>query len=176
MTEIATERLFVALWPTPPVRDAIAGVADALPDATGRFVPPVNYHLTLAFLGAVPVTAREPLLGAIRAVTLAPFELRLAELGHWPRSRVVWLGPAECPAPLRSLVERLAAALAGLGHAAPAEPFRPHVTLVRRARERPPTAAFEPVNWPVDGFVLVRSDTRPTGPVYTVLEHVAAGG
>jgi len=60
---MSTRRLFFALWPEEPMREALAAaVGGAIAAMHGcRPVPLANLHVTLAFLGAVPEAA----LGAL---------------------------------------------------------------------------------------------------------------
>lgn len=82
---------------------------------------------------------------------------------------MAWLVPsAEVPA-LQQLVETLLSAVSECGHVRERRPFRPHVTLMRDLRNRPPAPAFEPIVWPVREFCLVQSAVGPVGSVYTVL-------
>ncbi|BAW01839.1 2'-5' RNA ligase [Thermus thermophilus] len=57
------------------------------------------------------------------------------------------------------------------------KPFKPHITLARRKAPAPrvPPVLFG-LEWPVEGFALVRSELKPKGPVYTVLEKFSLRG
>ena len=151
-----TARLFLALWPDEPVRQALLACRDAWQwgrDA-GR-VPPRHLHLTLHFLGEVP-RARMPVLTDGLSVPLTPFEVVLAPLAVWPNGVAVW-EPLECPAPLTRLHDDLGRALQRLGEPIEARPYRPHVTLARRARNAVAPAQVAPLAWPVDRYALVES-------------------
>jgi len=54
--------------------------------------------------------------------------------------------------------------------AAKAAPFRAHVTLARKVTQAPVLKAMPPFGWSAHSFNLVRSDTRGTHPVYTVMD------
>jgi 2'-5' RNA ligase len=163
-------RLFYGLWPAPEVRDALAASVRPLLDACrGRRVPKRNYHLTLAFLGSVPEARLSELHAAAAAVPVEPFTLRIDRHGHWRRPRVAWLGCREPPAAATALAENLRAALEPLGFQPDPRPFRPHLTVLRNCRACDWEGEIEPVDWPVTGFVLARSETLPAGPVYHVV-------
>ena len=92
------ERLFLALWPDPPVRRALDELARTrLPPGLGRPVPAANLHLTLLFLGAVEAAARSSLEAACASIAMRPVSLELDHLGCWPRARVAWTAPTRTP-------------------------------------------------------------------------------
>lgn len=151
-------RLFFALWPDAAVRERLAAYArGAHARCGGRATRPQNLHLTLAFLGDTEAAR----LGALMAVaaTVAPrrFELDVDHVEYWRRNRIVWAGAAAVPDELTSLTGELRAALDAAGFRYDRKPFVPHVTLLRDAHPAalPP---FEPLRWPAEGFVLVRSE------------------
>jgi 2'-5' RNA ligase len=56
--------------------------------------------------------------------------------------------------------------------------FKPHITLARRKAPAPrvPPVVFG-LTWPVsESFALVRSELKPRGPVYTILERFPLRG
>lgn len=188
----ATARLFFALWPPAGVADALhatarscAGCAVAVPaalDADGaprasrssgaRVMQPDTLHLTLAFLGEVPLARLDALRALAARLRLPPFVLTLDRLGYWPAPRIVWAGCATLPAPLARLAGELDGALRGAGFALPDRPFAPHVTLLRGVPPPGPAALPSPpaIIWPVAGFVLVVS-TPGASTNYRVLGH-----
>ncbi len=169
------QRLFFALWPDASVRAQIAVVAaPVLADLPQRAVPAGNYHLTIAFLGAVSPATVADIAAAARGVRFAPFEVILEHGGYWQRSRVAWLAPAGCPQSLATLVDDLWNRLAGLGLALDSRQFRPHVTLARDADAVTSALLAPPVRWRVQSFALLESTPGSAGPVYTVLEEFSA--
>ena len=150
-------RLFVALWPDPATRAAIAQWQRAW-DWPLRAAPvkAERLHLTLHFLGDVPAGR----LGEIAAGLRGPFEPFELEFGHgevWPNGIAV-LEPADTPPQLERLHAALRDAVVALGLAVDMRPFRPHVTLSRRARGAKPPAQQPRLCWRVDqGYVLARS-------------------
>lgn len=160
-----SERLFFALWPPEAVREAVARRVRGV-ELAGRPVPPENWHITLAFLGNVAAERRRRYERAAAAVRAAPFKLCLDRVGFFPRSRIAWLGASHLPAPLEELHGALTERLAGAGFEPERRPFRPHLTLARKAAPKGAPVDIEPVVWPVTGFRLVRSETRPDGARY----------
>ena len=130
-----------------------------------------NLHLTLAFVGPVDEETARCLETAAATVQPEPFTLVLDEVGQFRGSRVVWLGASRVPEPLAHLVALLSRALEPCGYRPDPRPFRPHVTLLRNGElATPGPVEVAPIEWPVDGFVLVESVTAPQGARYRVLK------
>jgi RNA 2',3'-cyclic 3'-phosphodiesterase len=164
--------LFFALWPDEPVRNALVAAARPLLEACpGKPVPGSNYHLTLAFLGAVEASRLEALRAAAAGVRAEPFDLVMDCHGHWVRPGVAWLGCRQPPAASARLAAATWAALATLGFKPEERPFVPHLTVLRHCRACAWPGPVTPVAWPVRDFALVSSVTHPSGPEYTVLER-----
>ena len=150
-----TLRLFVAVELPPDVKTAIDAAVALLrqqaPPGAAKWVRAEGVHLTLKFLGTVPLgqvdAIREGLQEAARGVP--PFDLQPDRLGAFHGSRggpldfqrrresyaynltVVWLGLTGDVASLTRLAERVEAQLAPLGYPTEKRPFFPHLTLAR---------------------------------------------
>jgi len=136
----------------------------------GRAVPERNIHLTLAFLGSVPVERINELRDIAQSIQVPRFQLDLTRRGCWKRSAVAWIAPDQTPASLASLALELQRRLREAGFRIDDKPFRPHVTLLRKAKCKPDEAQpAEPIVWKVGQFSLMRSETPQTGPVYTTI-------
>jgi 2'-5' RNA ligase len=115
---------------------AIAPWRERFPSA--RWVPSVDRHLTLKFLGttsAQVIDEVHQLVGNV-AATAAPFRARLAGLGAFPssrRARVLWIGIGDGGSRFSSLARSLDDALAPWF---PAQnlPFIPHLTVARSSQ------------------------------------------
>lgn len=171
----ATRRLFFALWPDEATRAAIvAATAEAVAAAGGRAVPPANLHVTLAFLGAVPVGRVADAVAAGHGVPVAEGSVRFDRLAAWGRAGPLVLEPGELPAGLEELHAALANRLDAAGFALESRPFSPHITLARKLAGRPSARRAGPVDWRYADFALVASATDPEGSRYTVLERFPA--
>jgi 2'-5' RNA ligase len=99
-----------------------------------RWVRMEGAHVTLKFIGEVPVERVEVIRAALGAVPpRPPIELRFAGLGFFPnerRPRVFWAG-IEGGAPLRELAAEIETRLAALGIPREEREFHPHLTLAR---------------------------------------------
>ncbi|NBA93816.1 RNA 2',3'-cyclic phosphodiesterase [Pseudomonas sp. R5(2019)] len=134
------KRLFFALPCTAAQRKAIAQWRKALGLKGGKPVPADNFHLTLMFLGAVPVAQIADICAAAAKVKTpgTALQVPLDRLHVWRRSHVLLLAPEEAPLALLQLVYALEQAMLPLGFADPNREFRPHLTLVRDYRAEVP--------------------------------------
>lgn len=155
-SSVPTRRLFFALWPDEGIRAGIVARRELLGRVSRRRVPDHNLHLTLLFLGNQPADRVSAIEDAAGDVAAADCTLRLDRIGWFPRARVAWLG-GDAPAPLCAMVDDLRSAMGSLDLTFDDRPFRPHVTLFRQVRQRPPRPDFEPLDWPVSGFSLIES-------------------
>lgn len=163
-------RLFFALWPGGPLRQALAErVAALVPPGTGRVQRPDQLHLTLEFMGSVPAARLPEVVEAATAVRAEPFELVLDGLEYWRRPQVLCLVAREIPPALADLVQALRAALAARGFETERRPFRAHLTLARKVARPPDPAPAGAFRWPAADFVLVESITERSGSVYRPL-------
>ncbi len=169
-------RLFVAIDPTAPVRDALARLSHGVPGA--KWVAPEQFHLTLRFIGEVEGGLYDEIVEALGDVEAPAFRLALVGVGHFPprgAPRVLWAGVNDGAAPGR-LHDRIEARLRQLGVAPDRRGFAPHVTLARLkqaplARVRDYLAlhgAFATQDFPVTEFHLYSSHLGAAGAVHRV--------
>jgi 2'-5' RNA ligase len=168
-----TVRLFIALVPDDEVREQLAVWRDAwnwprsaTPVKTGRL------HMTLHFLGDVEPDRMTQLTDMLPE-SFPPFELALRHAGLWPHGIAV-LEPDSVPAELKDLHAAIAVVLQSLGLPLDARPYRPHVTLARRAAGALLQGAGPPVNWRVDRYALMQSTLGPDGGYTSVREFGSA--
>lgn len=169
----ATRRLFLALWPGPVTRRALAAEQArwaATPDA--RPVVDADLHLTLHFLGTVPAARVDALVPAL-AVAAPRFTLRPARHARWG-DRLAVLETATPPEGLRLLHARLAEALRAQGLPVQAREFRPHVTLARTTCAGDTPVGVGAWRWPVASYVLAES--RPGQPYRLLARYRLATG
>jgi 2'-5' RNA ligase len=159
-------RLFVAVWPAPPVLDAIEALP-RLPLAGARWTTRQQWHITLRFLGQADIAAVTTALDSVAAPAAE------AVLGPRPRA----LGRSVLVLPVNGLDEVAGAvqrATAHLGRPPERRPFRGHLTLARATNGALPKPSFElSASWRVEEVALVESHTHPAGAVYDTL-HVRA--
>lgn len=131
-------RLFYAIPIPPDVCARLSAEADMLAacGVCGRWTLPVNYHLTLLFLGELPEETL-PVLESVGSVfaEFSAFRLDLRGFGAFESGRraVLWFGTVPNPA-LDALQHALGEAVPRLVSIVPElRPYRPHVTLAREA-------------------------------------------
>lgn len=136
----------------------------------GRVVAAQNIHLTVAFIGSVPTERVDDLRAIGRAIKVGRIQLRLIRTGCWKRSGIGWIGPDHSTAALEDLVLKLREHLLQGGFSVDNKPFTPHVTLLRKAKCSSQPAPQElALDWEIDRYVLMRSDTFRAGPEYSQL-------
>lgn len=132
-------------------------------------VGPEKLHITLHFLGDVAPQRVRDLQYVLKTVPTPAFELRLTRQEIWQQGIAV-LRPENLPVQLRGLHGRIGLALADIGVPAEARPYRPHVTLARRAAGATPPTQLPDLRWhAASGFVLVQ--TLGGGRGYEVLQR-----
>jgi len=165
-------RLFFALWPDAGLVSELSNIAKNFAErAGGRATRPETLHLTLAFLGDVPVARIAELRQLAGAITAPAFDLMLEQAGIWQHNRIFWLGCATPPA-LGSLVATLDGRLgdAGFRVRGAGHHFVPHLTMARKVDNLlAPLPATLRISWPCRHFVLVRSCLSAAGPAYETI-------
>ena len=164
-----TLRLFFALWPDSDTRTALDRTGKWLQrHCEGRRTRAQTLHLTLVFLGSVSVSRLDTLRELAAQVSAEKFALNLDQAGCWRHNRVGWLGAGEVPPALAILVADLENRLESSLFRFDKRAFVPHVTLLRKARCAD-VPACRPVDWPVDRFVLVESQSTDSGVQYQIV-------
>lgn len=168
---VTDPRLYFAIWPDAALRERIAAAtAGVRTVAGGRAVPPADYHVTLAFLGAVPAGRVDAAQSAAARVACAPAVQVFDRVECWGRhGPLVVAAGATAPA-LAALEEALRNSLIAAGFVLVERRFRPHITLAREPAARVPAQSpAEPLAWPFGEFVLVESHLGRTGARYEVV-------
>ncbi len=149
-----------------------------------RWVSQKNMHLTLRFFGEIFEKEIQKISEATQMAVAktAPFQLHLHGLGAFPSvksPKVIWIGMTQS-GPLINLENNLSIELKKLDYPPGDKPFHPHLTLGRakstrgkkdlvRLLEKNQNRSLEQMQ--VDQVTLIKSDLRPTGPVYTALHR-----
>ncbi|MDP1769520.1 MAG: RNA 2',3'-cyclic phosphodiesterase [Nitrospirota bacterium] len=159
---------------------------------------PASIHLTLKFLGDMDEQVIDPLRGAIetsierQAAVTVPIE-RIGMFPNPQSPRLLWVGPSEHwergeeakrVVEIRGAIEQ---SCEGFGFLREPRPFRPHLTLARikmgerhigvalaksGALDRPRSLG----SLAIESVVLMQSELKPTGAVYTKLWDVQLRG
>lgn len=161
--------MFFALWPDGGTRRALHQVAGkANRQCGGRRMRPETIHMTLVFLGDVPLSRMAQLHEAAMGIVMPAFSMTINRVDWWRHNGVAWAGMDTVPEVLAELAGLLRERLKAAGFGFDAKAFVPHVTLLRKAhcpdRELPPLA----VEWKAGDFVLVRSVPSAAGAAYEI--------
>ena len=161
-------RLFFAVPFPAEVRTQLQAFQRQLREAgvSGNFTRPENLHLTLAFLGETP-RLREA-ARVLAAVDDRAFPLTVAGLGRF--GDLLWAGVRPCPE-LEALAAGLQRRLREAGFSLEDRPFRPHVTLVRRAAGMAALPELPARTFSADRVVLMESLRADGRLVYRPLQE-----
>jgi len=196
---MTTIRSFIAIELPDEARDRLielqSQLKDVVPPNIVRWTGPQNLHLTLHFLGDVAAIDLEKITVALKGVTAAcpSLSLELAGLGSFPniwRPRVVWVGVAGELESLVKLHQDLGEHLKqAIGFRPESRPYAPHLTIGRVKKGIPPrrltqlgqaldqeqAGVGELATFEVKEISLMKSDLRPSGPIYTTLAQGELG-
>ena len=143
-----TKRLFLALWPDEDVVRKISQHAiKSFSDCQGRILEKNNWHITLAYFGASDANTQLCLEQQAEKIKAEPFELSLSLCGFWKKPAVAWLAPAIIPKELLHLALDVQQTLIPCGYEPEMHDYKPHVTLVRKAKQPPSVNAIQPITW-----------------------------
>jgi 2'-5' RNA ligase len=137
-------RSFIAFTPGQALNKKVQGLVRTLGpecDEAGhkvRWVHPGKVHLTLRFLGDVPVPLALSLEDALRPLSgIERFHIEYTGLGAFPdtsRPRVIWMGVSDPDGRLHALHARLSGILEQQGIPAEKRDYTPHITIGRVKR------------------------------------------
>jgi 2'-5' RNA ligase len=177
-------RSFIALPSSSELRKALQEVQTRLieENADVKWDSPDKFHITLKFLGDVDSERLSALADALATVTSAAtiFQFVYNEVGAFPdllHPRVIWAG-AQATDSLASLQDQVEITCERFGFQKETRMFHPHITLGRvkgstnlaRLTAKVKSITFEPIVTDCSEVLLIKSDLRPTGSVYTTLK------
>ncbi len=187
-----TLRTFVAVEITAEIRDRAAELIRQLQSvpADVKWVEPENLHLTLKFLGEVPLHETPRICEAVQrgAAKVDPFELEVRGAGAFPgaaRPRTLWLGAGAGGEEMIVLHKHVEKALGKLGYRTERRRFHSHLTLGRVRRGGPGVAElgeliqqqadFLAGRLKVQQLVVFSSQLDRSGPTYEALGRAKLG-
>jgi len=187
-----TIRTFVAVELNPAIRARAAELIAALRAAPAdvKWVEVENLHLTLRFLGDVPMDEIPDVCRAVAnaAARVEPFDLEVRGAGAFPnaaRPRTIWLGARQGAEAMVALHREVEGALGKLGFRKEHRRFQPHLTIGRVRHGGPAMADLGNLVWRHADFnagllgvhesVVFSSQLQPTGPIYAALGRAPLG-
>lgn len=159
-------RLFIAIGLSKEMKNALLDAQKQLRlgGVRGNYTPEENLHLTVAFIGDYPDP--EQVMDVLETVSFTPFELSLQGFGNF--GNLWWAGLEDSPA-LQAVVRRIRRALADHQIPFDRKNFRPHITLIRKAKAilGMPAVELKNAQMSVETISLLRSDRGRNGMIYT---------
>lgn len=169
---MSVKRVFFALWPNDRQRDQLRNViSPAAKLVEGEAVYRGSWHVTLAFIGDYPEYLIHNIQSAAAEIEFEPFRMRFDKAEYWPRPKIAVLATQSVPAELGRLVTALNGVLSDAGIEPESRTFRPHITIVNKARQFETQRLAQPalVEW--SGFELIESISGPRGVTYRPLKQ-----
>ncbi|MGD0175709.1 MAG: RNA 2',3'-cyclic phosphodiesterase [Candidatus Bathyarchaeia archaeon] len=182
-------RSFIAVdLDEPMIRERLVAAQKGLEQTRAqlKIVEPQIMHMTLRFLGEVPMATVERVKEAMDSIQFPPFEAEFTGLGVFPNPRrinVVWVGIKQGGEELSHIFQELEPKLRQIGLPPDDKGFSPHMTIarVRSPVNRDALAAYvesmkseEFGKMAVNAVRLKKSTLTPRGPIYTTIHEVAA--
>ena len=188
-----THRTFIAFEMPANLRatviDYIKHLRDKVPDVSASWSREDNLHLTLKFLGDVPIARIGDVSAAASAAVRASgrFELILGGCGVFPtrgKPSVLWIGIEDSRGGLDKVQQRLEEECAARGFTRDSRAYHPHLTVARirkPQRAKDLAAAHVALNFAARTFtarelVVFRSELLPQGSRHTPISCHALSG
>ncbi len=174
------------------IAQALRSAGAALAGEPIRWVRPDTIHLTLRFLGETTMARLDSIRQEAEASarSWAPFDLHLAGLGCFPdlrRPRIVWVAAGDESGSLQAIVRDLEQLARRAGFPPEERAFSAHLTIGRVKDRLSPdgsrrfasyledSSGMEFGSVRVEAVDLMRSELKPTGPVYSLIAALALG-
>lgn len=147
-----------------------------------KWIEEKNFHLTIKFLGDVPVNLISQIEEILNGISYQhkSWEVVLSEIGAFPNNRfpkVIWSGIKDSRQGLIKLWEDTEEGLEKLGFEKERRRFSPHLTLGRIKEDQPPGGFREIIEdikldnllFPINKIKLMKSQLSRTGPEYSCI-------
>ena len=183
-------RTFICIEIPESIKERIEQLQQTLREIEAQvsWTTPSRIHLTLKFLGGVEATRIERIEKAVRraAKGISTHEVEVGGAGCFPsprNPRVLWVGLSIVPEPLKQLHARMEDELAIEGFPREKRKFSPHLTIgrIRTPRNSNLVAealietGFRPESFEATDVIVMRSDLKPTGAIYTPQAVISLG-
>lgn len=183
-------RLFIAIDTPQPALRAMIAARNELRSvrADVKWEPEDKLHCTLKFLGDTLQDKVAPFTAALHAMagSTPPVTIGYSGLGVFPERgepRIIWAGILDRSNGLARLAASIDDLTAGFGCEKDRRSFQPHVTLgrvkgtrgIRELLGTLETVTFDCPPVQIHEILLVSSELRPSGSVYTVAARCALG-
>lgn len=163
-----SQRLFFALLPDAAAINEIIAIQQQLPADKLRLYSAENLHQTLVFLGEFAEPKLMDLISACNTVQIPPISMQFTTLTYWQQPKVLCLLSETVSPALSALVNALQEIVSQFDVPADNRPYRPHITLARKASEAV-SLNIQPICFSANEFVLMQSVSSENGPLYQPL-------
>ncbi len=181
-----TIRIFIAIEIPDSIQTKIAQLQEELKQSGEHisWTKASNIHLTLKFLGDVEETLLPEMNNSLGLICSkqAAFSFTIKNLGFFPntrRARVLWAGIFNPGQQLAELTKKVEECLIQFGFSKENRKFNPHLTIGRVKSplrisfiEKIKGKSFFGGKITVGEIVVIKSDLKPTGAVYTPLVKI----
>lgn len=135
-----------------------------------RMVAAKNLHMTLVFLGQTPAATKPQLLQQVPQLPLRRFTVTLDQIVLWPKPQILCL-TGNANETLLTLANAAADLSTRLNLAPKEYHYRPHITLLRKAKRLPHGPFAVALSFAPTTLNLYHSSSTTTGVEYRVLHR-----
>lgn len=177
-------RAFLAIPLPREIKERIAEITERLRKILygGRFVQADALHITLHFFEEIDEIEVEKIRRITEQVAAGtrPFNIILQGGGAFPnenKPRVMWVGVEQGEQEMKNLFESIGRQLDKAKIPIEKRPFKGHLTLARFKIPYPIHEGLElirksePIFFTADRLVFYKSDLKPSGPIYSVIDE-----
>ena len=180
-------RTFIAIAIPKNIKDKIGVYEEPLKKEKAKisWVKPENIHITLKFLGEVEENKISEIYEALKKCVSnqKPFDIEVMGTGGFPnlnRPRVIWVGLKKGSEELKTLAKSIDNELEKLGFQKEKRGFSPHLTVgrvksiynIHEFVKKMNSVEFKGDTFTADEILIMKSDLKPTGAVYTKLHTI----
>lgn len=184
-------RTFIAIAIPDHIRESIGDFQNRLrkTGANVKWIRPESIHITLKFLGDVPVEGIDDIAEMVQKAVRqrGPFEVSVGGVGTFPndrRPRVLWIGVEKGSESISDIARGIDGALSELGYEREKRKYSAHLTIGRVRSPKGIDSAittmhsdgFEWETFHVGSVDVMKSQLLPTGAVYTKLREIKLRG
>jgi RNA 2',3'-cyclic 3'-phosphodiesterase len=183
-------RTFIAVDVPSEIKDKIYDIVEELKKVgVGvKWEEKEKFHITLKFLGDVNEEAIDSIYRVLSDALkgFGKFSVNYRGIGCFPdvkRPRVIWVGCVDNSGKLFELQKIVEERLSELGFEKEEREFHPHITLgrvknlknVERLINKIESINFETEPAEIAEVLIMKSDLKPSGSVYTILKKIKLG-
>ncbi|NRA55189.1 MAG: RNA 2',3'-cyclic phosphodiesterase [Gammaproteobacteria bacterium] len=164
-----TKRLFLGISPDSDQVAPLAALQQQLAP-TGRPARLANLHMTLFYLGQCDHDLCHAITMAISQLPLAQFSVSLTTLELWQKPKIICFAGIAQDCVLSQLVYDLETIAVSLGLDPAPHKYRPHITLIRKAKTLPCLTSINTLTLKPQQLHLYHSVSSPMGVQYHIIK------